>query len=892
MPLAQRNDPNIDVNMDINEPLNKIGKLGREMKGLGRIFENFENQVRASDDVDFKKTIKGASELQKEAKKTASTFTTLKGTISTFAGNILADAAQKFGELGVELVKTGVEAAATRVGLISLYDSLEVGARQYEKFIEIAQQFGVASGPIIQVASSLKVANVEGEELEKTIRSLTTAARGNSEAFKSIGLAYNQIISDKVTAENLLQIAEQGVQIWGALADRVGVARNEIRDYVSQGKVSVEQFKLAFDDLAGDESKLREAVELTAGTIQAQITNLKTQVSEFSREVVGLFEDEISGAITFASGKLDEFLEGLDDISQRLASRRIAEAAGIDDSGGGFGKFLIDLTESVSNFYDKILSRRQAFGANIAELEGDLNEFYSERETILGKIEILEKSSGLLANSQLSYQRSQLKALEEKIKNGETLLGQLKLEEGYYNRFVDGAITLALHRQAAAEKESEISVNILAIRENIAKVEREAQVEIDVVNKKRELGLLNEEQLQEQINKINEEKLNKLIEIESEIKKLTKGTEDWKNLSQDVETLQQKIADNLNSQKTFSELNLDTYEKRKEFNAEHRQFLDHWVYTLPKATAELKKQEAAEKARNDLLRERLGLQDGEFITAEDRVKDTGGGSGENLGDILEEEANEELERFNSTVEEIVHNLDLVHDGFTSIADIINSAGVRELQAMNQELDNLRLRNKKIEEESNRRHELRLKIIDKELQAEKISQEEADAKREESAELEKAEINALRNAEIKKENDINQKSYELALQNYEFTKRLRQAEIAINGTAAALSAAASNKWVEFALIVFGGLAGLIGAEATPPPAKPAPIPYLAEGGILTSPTLFMGGEEGIEAVMPLDRLNEFINMRGENGPNFVFNIDGIIDQGNLIYTIQKAIKDGY
>lgn len=49
-----------------------------------------------------------------------------------------------------------------------------------------------------------------------------------------------------------------------------------------------------------------------------------------------------------------------------------------------------------------------------------------------------------------------------------------------------------------------------------------------------------------------------------------------------------------------------------------------------------------------------------------------------------------------------------------------------------------------------------------------------------------------------------------------------------------------------------------------------IPYLADGGVVTSPTLAMIGEAGKEAVIPLDKLNQFTG----NSKNLNVNVKGV------------------
>lgn len=64
-----------------------------------------------------------------------------------------------------------------------------------------------------------------------------------------------------------------------------------------------------------------------------------------------------------------------------------------------------------------------------------------------------------------------------------------------------------------------------------------------------------------------------------------------------------------------------------------------------------------------------------------------------------------------------------------------------------------------------------------------------------------------------------------------------------------------------------------------------IPYMADGGIVRSPTLAMIGEAGPEAVVPLTRGRDYLG----GGDTYVFNINGVVgDRQSLARTIVDAI----
>jgi len=62
----------------------------------------------------------------------------------------------------------------------------------------------------------------------------------------------------------------------------------------------------------------------------------------------------------------------------------------------------------------------------------------------------------------------------------------------------------------------------------------------------------------------------------------------------------------------------------------------------------------------------------------------------------------------------------------------------------------------------------------------------------------------------------------------------------------------------------------------------PIPFMAEGGIVTGPTVAMIGEAGPEAIIPLDRL-------GGMGGGVTINVGGsVISEGDLIETVRRGL----
>ena len=156
------------------------------------------------------------------------------------------------------------------------------------------------------------------------------------------------------------------------------------------------------------------------------------------------------------------------------------------------------------------------------------------------------------------------------------------------------------------------------------------------------------------------------------------------------------------------------------------------------------------------------------------------------------------------------------------------------------------------------------------------------------------INMLKEAEVKKENDIQQARYEAELNSFNIRKAVAIAEIAINTAVAIIQALAQLGPIAGA-IAAGAIgaagavqAGLVFAQSAP---SPPPEITLQRGGIVNSATRALIGEGGSpEAVIPLDRYE--YRRRGEgSGDGMVVNyyIEGnLVREHELSRTLRRDI----
>ena len=888
MPLNKKSTIRLNLEGNAKQKTESITNSAEDLK---QEFEKVDRVIDKIDKVRYKNLQKSLDAIKDKVKKTGDRFTLLKGSISSLAGNLGSDFVSSVIEAGKAIFELGVETNATKVRVIALANSAKEGEEQWQRYIDIANKFGIAFQPLAEIGTQLKIIGLEAGEAEKILEQLTIAAGGSTDRFEGLALAFQQMKTGKVELEELNQVAERGVPIFQDLANVLGITTKKLRDEISAGNVTLEDFTKALDEYTKEGGKARIAAEATAGTIKASITRLQTAFGVFSEEVVSMFETDIKGAVKFATDALGEFQKELKNINERGEIREFRRQIGDESTWEGIGQKLFQIIDPITRITLAVkgfLAIREGLftGATFGDLETQLVEKTSRREKLLKEIAALESKNSLFAKSQLRAKTKQVEKLDEEIENLNILLLSLNNYDDGIQRVARGIGEIntkskivvrnthgyddAIKRVAAGLGVVETKLGLSTeqykkqnkLQKAIEKIESDRKDQIAIINKQVELGIITETEGKQKIEQLNKQTIADNITIGQEI---------------------QNFIDEL----------VDP--KARDLWQEHYDSLIKKTQTLITDTGTLT--DELKEAADELLRnQRFAEQGGKFITSEDRVKGAKGGGDKNLGDELfgtsKEQAKkkeEELDAYNTGIRETVDLLNQGVDIADDLGSIFNNIGNQELQRM---IDNFNVWKEMNEQQIQKietDHQKELKRIDDEFKAGKITLEEK-TRLEKKANQDKINgVNKLKEVEKQKQKEIAQKEYDLAMQNFHWTQSLRYAEAIINTVAGALSAAASNRWIEFGLIVAGGLFGIGKIASTPAPQKPT---ALAEGGIVTGPTQALVGEAGPEIVWPLDKLEKlFMGMNiGGGVTNNYYNFEGITTPEEIIDALRDHAEE--
>lgn len=213
-------------------------------------------------------------------------------------------------------------------------------------------------------ASQLLAVGVEADRVIPIMETLGDATAGMGTGAEGIQRAVRALTQmeqkGKVSAEEMLQLAEAGVPAWEALATTMGVSVAQAQDAVTKGQVQVEQVFTALEQKAGPTlQRLTGLMDQQSQTLEGLFSTFKDttgqQLAEAFRPTVDELKkmlplltdasaeliDRFAPAVASVAGEIADFLpplvDGLDS-GLDLLEKYAPALAGISGAILGFGK--------------------------------------------------------------------------------------------------------------------------------------------------------------------------------------------------------------------------------------------------------------------------------------------------------------------------------------------------------------------------------------------------------------------------------------------------------------------------------------------------------------------------------------------------------------------------
>ena len=180
----------------------------------------------------------------------------------------------------VSLAKTGIEAAMTMEGLTAQFTVMTGSAEKAKGVIseiaDFAEKTPFDKLGLSNAAKTLMVFGMEADKVVPTLKMLGDVAGSDQNKLNSLALVFGQIQSaGRLTGGDLLQLINQGFNPLNTLAKISGKSMAELKDAMSEGKISAEMVTLAFQAATSEGGLFFGNLEAQSQTLQGRISTLK-----------------------------------------------------------------------------------------------------------------------------------------------------------------------------------------------------------------------------------------------------------------------------------------------------------------------------------------------------------------------------------------------------------------------------------------------------------------------------------------------------------------------------------------------------------------------------------------------------------------------------------------
>lgn len=209
-------------------------------------------------------------------------------------------------DFGKQIVKVRGEIESLEVSFRTLLGSEQKATALMTDIRKFAATTPMQLNDLASGAQTLLGFNIEAEKVMPTLKALGDISIGDSQKFQYLTLAFAQMSSTgKLMGQDLLQMINAGFNPLVQIAERTGKSVVELKEEMSQGKISVEMVTQAFMDATSEGGRFYNMLEKQSKGIQGSLSNLK-----------GAFDDMLNDIGENSDGVITKSVQGLTKLVQ------------------------------------------------------------------------------------------------------------------------------------------------------------------------------------------------------------------------------------------------------------------------------------------------------------------------------------------------------------------------------------------------------------------------------------------------------------------------------------------------------------------------------------------------------------------------------------------------
>lgn len=233
--------------------------------------------------------------------------TAFKGLI---AGMIGAFGVNELRKVVSEVARVRNEFEQLEISFTTMLGSREKGNALMRQAVDTAARTpfdlsGVATG-----YKQLLAYGIEVDKIDKSLKMLGDVASGLSVPLNDIVYLYGTLnASGRVATIDIRQFAGRGIPIYEELAKVLGIAKEQVNEFASAGKISFADVEKAFQNMTSAGGRFNNLMEAQSKSIGGMQANLEDAIDMMKNDLGKKLEPFIKGAITSAGNLVENYEE-------------------------------------------------------------------------------------------------------------------------------------------------------------------------------------------------------------------------------------------------------------------------------------------------------------------------------------------------------------------------------------------------------------------------------------------------------------------------------------------------------------------------------------------------------------------------------------------------------
>ncbi len=255
-----------------------------------------------------------------------------RGSMDSFGKKVIGTAAKIGAALGgLQFFKTGIGLASQlqqdTIAIKSFTGSVESANALIQQIRDFAASTPFQLNDLIAASKQLLAFGVSADKVRGTLHVLGNLAAASGANIGDLAQIFGKIKSQgKVMGETLNQLAERGIPVISALAAHFKVPEEAIRDMVSKGKVSFQDFEAAMTSLGGEGGKFGNLMAEQADTLAGKWSTFKDKVNDLAITFGEALLPAMTNLLNLGFVMID-WVQGLDMQTVKLTASILAGVA-------------------------------------------------------------------------------------------------------------------------------------------------------------------------------------------------------------------------------------------------------------------------------------------------------------------------------------------------------------------------------------------------------------------------------------------------------------------------------------------------------------------------------------------------------------------------------------